>query len=370
VDEGTEGQNGVVPQVIRHLYACGIWWGSYRRCYPAPRRKTSRATGTCVARTRGAFPQLRCYPAGRAVFFPLGRIVTPSFGSKLRVAFDVESAKATFSEVQLFRALIESFRHLRPKYLVEEYHGFKHQVYFNGAGAWARTPARCELCDVLFVVYRTTPQLELRASFLQAKLSREKHPTACSGYPTVVPALNFKANLEQWDLLARRPVVLPVPPFDIHPLALSSAQLPSIGSFGIFHRSGKKIEFTYASADTLAPVGMPKTKNARLSTAAGTPRTRSVAGNMEATYCCCLPTFGDALYALQIGSPIHATSGPNGEPLAISLARILREYVRTAGENSTIAREILGSFDLPSVEGEMGPLPSLILIKSEAERAA
>jgi hypothetical protein len=288
----------------------------------------------------------------------------------LRAAFDIEAAKATFSEVQLFRALIDSFRHLRPRYVVEEFHGFKHQVYFNGAGAWARTPARCELCDVLFVVYRTSPRLELRATFLQAKLSREPHPTVCHGFPKTVPAIDFKANLEQWDLLARRPVVLPVPPFDIHPFALSDALLPSIGSFGVFHRKGKAIEFTYASADALSPVGTPKSKNARLSTTAGSARTRSNAGKIESTYCCCLPMFGDALYSLQIGSPVQSGVGPKGDALASWLGRVLREYARTAAENSVIAREILSSFDLPGEEGDAGPLPTLVLIKSEAARAA
>lgn len=285
------------------------------------------------------------------------------FGSALQGAFEQEAAKATFSEVQLFRALIRAFGQLRPAYVVEEFHGSKHQVFFNGAGDWRREPARCELCDVLIVVYRTVPHLEIRLTFLQAKLSRERHGVICADLP-----MNFKANLEQWDLLSRRPEVLPVPPFQIHPHALSGALLPSVGSFGVFHRNASNgIQFTYASADILGPVGTPSSKNGRLTTSAGPPYTRSISNYLETVFCCCLPIFGSCLYSMSVGTPVKP-GGAGGEAiLATWLAKVLDSYARSVRGDSVIARELLASLEVPAQEGEPMPLPTLVLIKSNAD---
>jgi hypothetical protein len=293
-----------------------------------------------------------------------------SFGHRLHAAFTREATTATFSEVQLFRALIDAFGRLRPLYLVEEFHGPKHQVYFNGAGLWGRTPARCELCDVLIIVYRTAPRLEIRLTFLQAKLSRERHVGICAGYPHAVDLLDFKANLEQWDLLSRRPEVLAVPPFDIHPLTLREARLPSVGSFGVFHRNGNRsIQFTYASADILAPVGTPSSKNGRLATSAGSTSSRSISGYVETVYCCCLPIFGDALYSMSVGTPVDPTAAGSEAMLTTWLAKVLSSYAHSARVDSTIARELLSSLEVPlQAAGEPIPLPTLVIIKSDPDR--
>ena len=70
----------------------------------------------------------------------------------------------------------------------------------------------------------------IRISFLQAKSERKIMKNQCiSNQP-------FKANLEQWDLLAHRPIINGVGSFDPPPNLLSSAILPSIGTFGFFYR--------------------------------------------------------------------------------------------------------------------------------------
>lgn len=297
-----------------------------------------------------------------------------TFASSLSAAFRQESATASFSEVQQFRALIRAFSLQRKKFYVEEYHGAKHQVYFNGVGAWARTPARCELCDVVFVAYRTSPAVEARITFLQAKLSKDKHPDLCRNYPTTLDAVDFKSNLEQWDLLARRPQVLPVPPFKFHPLALQSATLASVGSFGVFHRSlNAGTEFFYAAADRLSPAGSPKTKFGRLVTAASALRQRTVAGYLEETFCCCLPVFAEALYSLRIGTPLIAAPATVAgyDPLAAWLRSTLELYVRSGNPDSVRARELLDILPRPDVppDGEDGPsaLPTIVLIKAGEE---
>jgi hypothetical protein len=293
------------------------------------------------------------------------------FSSLLTGAFQTEAAKATFSEVQLFRALIRSFSALPSGFFVEEYHGPKHQVFFNGTGKWGRSPARCELCDVVFVTYRTSPTFELRVTFLQAKLSKEKHSTLCSSYPKFSDQIDFKANLEQWDLLARRPPILPVPPFKAHPLLLQGATLASVGSFGVFHKTkSAAVDFFYASADVLSVVGAPTTKNGRLTSNASTLRQRTVHGHLETVYCCCMPVFAKALYSLELGTPIDvSSSGAGASPLAGWLRGVLQAYLQFGASNSLLAREVLARLpdSAQTPGGELVPPPSLILIRAESQ---
>lgn len=189
------------------------------------------------------------------------------FATALEMAWRSESEKSNFSEVQQFRALMRSFSSLSLPFKIEEFHGMKYQVVFNGQGSWGRPSARCEISDLLVISYRKSPQFQARATLLQAKKSNEKHPSLCGGFPNSIPYTDFKANLEQWDLLSRRPNVLPYPPFDCHPEILSGAILPSIGSLGVFHRiSAKDYGFFYMTADSAEPISSPKKKHAKLKT--------------------------------------------------------------------------------------------------------
>jgi hypothetical protein len=295
--------------------------------------------------------------------------IAVQFGSDLRDAFRVESSTAPFSEVKQFRALMNSFAALAPRFFIEEYHGPKHQVFFNGTGAWGRTPARCELCDVVFIAYSPPPDLEIRVTFLQAKLSREKHTSLCGNYPLANDAVDFEANLEQWDLLSRRPTILPVPPFKVHPLLLQDATLPSVGSFGVFHRSkGKNIEFFYSSADHLTVVGTPGSKNGRLATDGVSAPKRHVSGYLETTFSCCLPTFGKALYSLEIGTPVElGVAKPHlpQSPLASWLRDLLQAYLRQGNPNSRLARELLVNMGVPDEPPPEEPmaLPAMVLVR-------
>lgn len=166
------------------------------------------------------------------------------FAHQLSKVWNIESCKSNFSEIQQFRALMRSFSSLKNNFKVEEFHGMKHQVIFNGEGSWGRSPARCEISDLLIVSYRKYPTFQARATLLQAKKSNDKHSNLCSTSSNLIPSIDFKANLEQWDLLSRRPNVLPYKPFDCRPDILSGAILPSIGSLGVFHKiASKKYDF-------------------------------------------------------------------------------------------------------------------------------
>lgn len=290
-----------------------------------------------------------------------------SFARELAKAWGRESSKSNFSEVQQFRALMRSFGSLRQPFKIEEFHGMKHQVVFNGKGSWGRPSARCEISDLLIISYKKNPDFQARATLLQAKKSNEKHSSLCNGFPNSIPYTDFKANLEQWDLLSRRPNVLPYPPFDCHPDILSGAIMPSIGSLGVFHRySGKNYGFFYIAADLSEPLSSPKRKHAKLKTKKNS-RHRTINGYTECTYACCLPTFAEALYKLEIGTPIEQKNCVNKEDESYRnifrgwLRSVLYRHLEITNNDSLLLRDLLGQLE-SDYEGAFMPVPPSILI--------
>jgi len=231
------------------------------------------------------------------------------FAIELGKAWHKESNKSNFSEVQQFRALMRSFASLRNNFDIEEFHGMKHQVYFNGEGTWKRTPARCEISDLLVVSYaKSKTSTRIRVTFIQAKKSNEKH-NLCEYPQKMIAPTNFKANLEQWDLLSRRPEVLAIKPFNCRPNILKDAILPSIGSIMVFHKNSSNLKnFFYVSADKLTPLSSPKNRFAKLKTLDGNSL-REINGHKERVFACCIHTFAKSLYDLEIGTPVHHESG-------------------------------------------------------------
>ncbi|EKO3400343.1 hypothetical protein ACLK5F_004265 [Vibrio fluvialis] len=293
-----------------------------------------------------------------------------TFAGLLDMAWKLESQKANFSEVKQFRALMDSFASLKSNFKIEEFHGMKHQVVFNGGGKWGRKAARCEISDLLIVSYKKNPSFEARVTLLQAKRSLEKH-SLCSSPRTRVGLTSFKANLEQWDLLARRPNVLAYPPFDCHPEILSGAELPSIGSLGVFHKiKGKEYNFFYISADRAAPLSNPSTKFAKLQIN-NHPPYRTLNGYKECTLACCIYTFGKALYNLEIGTPIHYESGLSKKSERYRnnfrgwLRTLMMSHIEMTSPNSSLARDFSRLLD-SDFEGEfMHQPPNLVLINCD-----
>jgi hypothetical protein len=296
-----------------------------------------------------------------------------SFGQQLACSFHQEARSAPFSEIRLFRALISAFGRLRGRFRVAEYHGSRHQVQFNGAGSWGRSPARCELCDVVFLAYSVSGGFRARVTFLQAKRSTERHPNLCAACPSGTDALAFAANLKQWDLLSRRPAILPVPPFKIHPHVLKRATLPSIGSFGVFHRRQRgQVEFFYCAADQLLAVGAPRSRYGRLELLAGKPLLRTLGGHSEIVFSGCLPLFGAALYGLKIGSPlivrgIVPVAGSDGAPAEAWVRTLLQFHRQASQADNALIGELLellpGADDTEDSDLEAGP--SLVIVRSD-----
>lgn len=297
------------------------------------------------------------------------------FALELQTAFIENSAKAAFAEIAQFRALMNSFASLQPSFPIEEFHGSRHQIYFDTSKPWLpRKRARCELCDLLVVAYSKVDGLQVKMTLLQAKLSHSRYPQIGSAGLKGVDHLSFPANFEQWDLLANRPLLIPTTVFAPPPKLLKDATVPSIGSYGVFHKDGDgDVDFFYASADCIAPVGTPTGAKGRLQTSVSVPRTRTVVGQTDITYCSSAFLFAYSLYRMEIGTPVISTASTGTvtrhAPLADWLQSALAASIRTLSPNSGLALELLS--ELPGRDeqaGAMGvPVPSMLVLKGESQ---
>ena len=241
------------------------------------------------------------------------------FGVQLDTAFQLEASKVTHGEIKLFEALQAALRSLKGPFHVEEYHGGGHQVRFTGNVSHARLDARCELSDLMIVSY-SQKSAQVRMTYLQAKFERDPLAHPCYA--------RLSANLEQWYLLSQRPSVKPatttfLPPPDI----LSSALLPSVGSFGFFYYHPKKgIQLFYASAIELHPLASGRYgKLASMRVC----HTQTVRGHIECQSACNTADFGSSLFRLDIGTPVHAAARPSAS-VRSSLASTLRALPQSA----------------------------------------
>lgn len=222
-------------------------------------------------------------------------------GSSLRNAFRTESMGAR-GEIALFRAFIRAFNALGPNALAEEYHGNRYQVTFNATRGAGRSVPRCELCDVMIIHYPAGNPSAARVTFNQAKVTT--NPLECHSRASV--PYNFRANLEQWDLLSNRPSISTATakinlPNDL----LSSALLPSVGTFGVFYPQGSGFDFAYFVADGLRPLKNSANRSGTLQWKTPLRQVRKIGHYDEATATCCMYGFGRALELGLIGTPLQ-----------------------------------------------------------------
>lgn len=249
------------------------------------------------------------------------------------------SQKSPFLEIDLFRALNDALVNTSSQIKIDEFHGFNHQVVFAGKDNWSRKIGRCEISDLLIVIFSRKPQPYARMTFIQAKRSQGNF-NLCNGYPQHQNVVKFDANLEQWDLLKRRPFIIGYPPFDPPPGLLNGAILSSVGSFIIFNmkNSGEK-SFFYTTADALIPYGNPSKRNAKLVSIAGNCD-RQIGVFNEKRIACCPYIFSEALFSGMIGTPIDYLNITNREDeeyrrstrkwlsrsLIVSMEQVQKEY--------------------------------------------
>lgn len=296
------------------------------------------------------------------------------FAKALTKAWHKESSKSRFTEVQQFRALKRSFESLKGSYKIEEFHGMKHQVIFKGKGSWGRNPARCEISDLLIITYQKKSGFSARATFLQAKRSTATHKDLCKYWPKSSAPVKFKANLEQWDLLSRRPRVLGHSSFKCHPEILSGAILPSIGSIGVFHKIGlNHYDFFYLSADIANPLSSsPKQKHASLQVKS-INNARIKKGYKERLFACCITTFANSLYDMEIGTPIHDEVGITNKDKQYRnifrgwLKSVITSHLEPNTSDNPISSELIENLESDYTEFSMKNPPELLIINSDTD---
>lgn len=294
------------------------------------------------------------------------------FAAAFEARFRAETSSSPFNEIEQFRAMMRSFGSLRPKFYLEEFHGFKRQVYFNTVHPWMRDRARCELCDILLIIYGTNGGLSVRMSLLQVKLSRTEHFTSDPSYTGKIEPQTFSGNYEQWDLLSRRPKIEPTTVFVPPPDLLSSATLSTIGTFGIFFKNRPGvIDLFYAAADCLTPDTLPRGPKARLGklkTVTG-PATRQVNGWNEATYCPSAYDFAHALFQLEIGNPIFEKSAAGisfEQKTQLNWARaIMTSHLAESSDSAPITRALLEEIGSSDPLPKDSVIPSLLVLRGK-----
>lgn len=245
------------------------------------------------------------------------RTLALALGKTFAYSFATNSAGLGKGEIVLFRAMQKSLKAVAssPHVVVEEYHGANHQVTFKGKGSYSRASARCELSDLLVVVYDQKTK-DARLAYIQAKSERTV-PANARG----IAGISLAANLEQWDLLASRPLINGVGSFAPPPDLLSSAQLDSVGSFAFFLHGASGVDIHYAAASSLQRSRNCVSRYGKLIAAPDrcqcgpSPECLSVYGNEE---------FGAFLFGLMIGTPILLSGKPTTPPVCSWLAAQLR----------------------------------------------
>lgn len=298
-----------------------------------------------------------------------------TFVRKLGNAFANDFTNRTKSlgkrELVLFRAMTESLMSTAGSNVkVEEYHGWGHQVLFTGTCSHSRTKARCELSDLMVVVFDHQTK-DARLCYIQAKSESKVIASTCG-----VAGQELKANLEQWELLSKRPLVQGVGSFKPPKTLLSSAMLDSVGSFVFFLHSGTGVTIQYAAASVLEPPRTYTSKNGKLVVpfdhctcrphpkcfypkccylacchpSIGYPECRSVYGNDK---------FGSFLFGLMIGTPVlvggspvldwgspeRAGESPSEGVGAKWLAKQLRGFEKASADERPVARAIATLLD-------------------------
>lgn len=258
-----------------------------------------------------------------------------AFASAYDLKFKALTKGLSHAEVPLFQAMHKTLVGLSGKFAIEEYHGTAHQVEFVGNGTYARIKARCELSDLMIVVFSSVAK-SARLTYLQAKSERATLPSACGR--------QFSANLEQWFLLENRPSISGVGKFNPPPDLLSSALLPSIGSFAFFYKDkAGDFQTYYAAANFLLP---PKTYSQRYGKlqAIGPCHVGTTATYPECFAACDNRSFAASIFRLEIGTPID---GSIYKAIGTRnwLAANLRARIKEAQQSnvpSRLAQELLG----------------------------
>lgn len=284
-----------------------------------------------------------------------------AFSSAFDTHFRALTQGAGQGEISLFRAMHTALVSAGRGVYVEEYHGGSHQVTFMGNGLYARSNARCELSDLLVIVFSQLTG-EARLTCLQAKSERKSLVSPCTAM--------FSADLEQWFLLATRPIITGFGSFNPPHNLLESAVLSSVGSFGFFYQSaGGDIQVYFAVANYLLPPAPYTQRKGRLQpigpcilhTAGGFPECKAAADNLS---------FAENLFRMHIGTPIQpgiAQASATRNWLAANLRFQIQQALQEPYPSVALAQELLEILDPDDKDNVLSSFGAkcVLVIKSE-----
>lgn len=253
------------------------------------------------------------------------------YGCRFAGEFYQRTHGSSAGEIGLFRKMMDALTAaggLGSGVKSAEIHGNSHQVRFVGPGGYSRVNARCELADVMVVAFSPHSN-QARLSFIQAKSERN------FGIHTGIVGRKLRANLEQWDLLSRRPEIKGVGAFNPPPSLLSGATRRSVGSFVFFVKDGRGgYDIYYASAARLPLGGRYTQRNGSLLAQDALCTFRP--GGGEAHSMVGAFKFGVCLADLLIGASIGPKQrGAWGGSVNRFIAQQVRRAMRNLGDEAT-----------------------------------
>lgn len=205
------------------------------------------------------------------------------------------------NEIAFFRFFAELLADSYPGVHYYEVHGVPGQVKFDST-LWPTSPQlQKEIGDLIIIVYSYNPH-EARYTIQQSKFDHS------NGAQRIFPTYSFRADMQQYDLLAFRPEVTPVHGLKFPPGILKDTDYDSVGSYGVFFESeGHLIDFVYSTAKWLTPQGYRKTGKLILNT----QQANYLIGGRELICAVGIRDFLAGLLEMKIGAPI-ADAGVGG----------------------------------------------------------
>lgn len=245
-------------------------------------------------------------------------------------------------EVILFRELAKAIAKNSISVFIDEIHGGKTSTvgFTNVKG----NQDSCEIADLLLLTHRSG---EFRVTFWQAKKSKKSNWSLVSGKPVHI---DFDGQLNQWDLLSRRPVIAPTKNIKFSPPSgiLSSFTSPSIGSFGVFYENIGNVEVAHSTAKFIA-CDNPNKKSGKAKLIINGSLSEYHINLGEVIVKCELIEFLNALSKFQIGALL--------DPTKIEHQWIL-SYVETiVGTNQNIKNIFSAALNLERMDNQAVALP-------------
>lgn len=274
--------------------------------------------------------------------------------------------KQKLNEVELFRALLDSFNLPSYRCIAEEFHQ-KAKVRFKPCGPYKKCSkfikkkqsfVDCELSDIYLVTYDGNSR-QIKHTFIQAKYdSRNQVDVICQN--------GSEAELHQWDLLRRRPKLISGAfkgnqiPKDI----LNNAAYKSVGSYLFF---SKNYDFCYFDASRLKPkTSKPASKAAVKYRCRAAPETVRMFSDVERHISSSSIEFYQHVFDFKVGSPVIL-----GSEKAFLRQMLLYTKASRQEAESGLIDEILGvaleGVELPDQEINLEnavPVRSIIIVKS------